>query len=106
MDLSPVLEVDNILLLSQLGANTGRVFAEILLGIQNPSGKLTTTWSKWEDYCVPSFGDKDDTYYEESIYVGYRYFDSVKKKALFPSATGCLIPILNMNLWAYLLRET
>jgi beta-glucosidase len=88
VDLSPVLEVDNILLLSQLGANTGRVFAEILLGIQNPSGKLTTTWSKWEDYCVPSFGDKDDTYYEESIYVGYRYFDSVKKKALFPFGYG------------------
>jgi len=90
VDLSPVYEqVDNILVLSQLGVVTGTVLADILLGRQNPSGKLATTWSRWEDYStVGSFGDPDDVYYREGVYVGYRYFDSVGKKPLFPFGYG------------------
>lgn len=89
VDLSPVEEVENILVLSQLGADTGKILAEILLGKQNPSGKLTTTWSKWEDYCPEiDFGNIDNTFYREGIYVGYRYFDTVGKKAMFPFGYG------------------
>ena len=89
VDLSEVQEVGNILILSQLGVETGDVLADILLGKQNPSGKLTTTWSAWEDYCkVGSFGEHNDTRYNEGIYVGYRYFDTVGKKALYPFGYG------------------
>ncbi len=89
VDLSPVLEVENILILSQLGAVTGRVLADILLGKSVPSGKLAATWSAWEDYAaVGEFGDPDDTRYREGIYVGYRYFDSVGKKPMFPFGYG------------------
>ena len=89
VDLSPVMEVRNILLLSQLGVETGSILADILLGKANPSGKLTTTWSAWGDYpAVGSFGEKDDTRYNEGIYVGYRYFDSLGKKPLFPFGFG------------------
>ncbi len=89
VDLAPVLSVENILILSQLGVMTGRIFADILLGKSNPSGKLTTTWSAADDYCkAGDFGDKNDTYYREGIYVGYRYFDTVGKKALFPFGFG------------------
>ena len=89
VDLSPVQEVSNILLLSQLGVETGDILADLLLGKSYPSGKLTTTWSAWEDYpSVGSFGGKDDTYYIEGVYVGYRYFDSIGKKALFPFGYG------------------
>ncbi len=89
VDLSPVAEVSNILLLSQLGIDSGRVLSDILLGKQNPSGKLTTTWSSWNDYSIfGTFGDWNETRYNEGIYVGYRYFDSIGKKALFPFGYG------------------
>ena len=89
VDLSPVLEVENILLLSQLGMVTGKAFADVLLGKCSPSGKLATTWSAWEDYAsIGDFGEKNDTRYKEGIYVGYRYFDSIGKKAEFPFGYG------------------
>lgn len=89
VDLTPVQSVDNILVLSQLGVETGSMLADLLLGKTYPSGKLTTTWSSWEDYCSQGeFGDINETRYNEGIYVGYRYFDSVGKKALFPFGYG------------------
>ena len=89
VDLSPVLEVGNILLLSQLGVETGSILADLILGKASPSGRLTTTWSAWEDYpALGSFGENDDTRYGEGVYVGYRYFDTVGKKPLFPFGFG------------------
>ena len=89
LDLSPVLEVENILILSQLGTDCGTILADILLGKQNPSGKLTTTWARFEEYSSEgTFGDWDDNLYKEGIYVGYRYFDTFGKKALFPFGYG------------------
>lgn len=89
VDLSPVMSVRNVLLLSQLGGETGNILADIILGKSTPSGKLTTTWSAWKDYpSVGSFGDRYDTRYREGIYVGYRYFDAAGKKPLFPFGFG------------------
>ena len=89
IDLSGLESVKNILVLSQLGVETGSALADILLGRLNPSGKLATTWSAWDDYCTQgTFGDRNDTDYREGIYVGYRYFDSVGKTALFPFGFG------------------
>lgn len=89
VDLSPVQEVGNILVLSQLGTEMGAAFADLLLGRLVPSGKLTTTWAAWQDYCPDiDFGDKQDTTYYEGVYVGYRYFDTVGKKPLYPFGFG------------------
>ena len=89
VDLSPVTKVRNILLLSQLGVETGSILADILLGKSYPSGKLTTTWTAWEDYPrIGEFGEKDDTRYKEGVYVGYRWFDTVGKEPLFPFGFG------------------
>ena len=89
VDLTPVKEVRNILYLSQLGVETGNILADIVLGKNNPSGKLTTTWSAWNDYqTIGDFGDRFDTNYREGIYVGYRYFDRVGKKPMFPFGYG------------------
>lgn len=89
IDLSPVSEVGNILLLSQLGVVTGTVLSDILLGKANPSGKLATTWAKPQDYFgFKDFGDPDNNSYTEGIYVGYRYFDSEQIKPMFPFGYG------------------
>ena len=89
VDLGPVMEVENILVLSQLGVETGAALSDILLGRANPSGKLTTTWARWADYpAVGTFGDHDDTAYQEGVYVGYRYFEAANKKPLFPFGYG------------------
>ena len=94
MDLSSLLEPEeeapeNILLLSQLGAQTGDIFADILLGKADPSGKLASTWSALSDFReAGTFGDADETCYNEGIYVGYRYFDSAGKKPAFPFGSG------------------
>ena len=89
VDLTPVKHVSNILYLSQLGVVTGDILADIILGKQNPSGKLATTWASINDYkFIKEFGNLDDTNYVEGIYVGYRYFDSVNIKPLYPFGFG------------------
>lgn len=89
VNLEPVADVKNILLLSQLGTPTGDVLADILLGKSYPSGKLAMTWAPIGEYAsTEGFGDMDDTSYREGIYVGYRYFDSVNKKPDYPFGYG------------------
>lgn len=75
IDLSPVMDVENILVLSQLGVDNGKILADILTGRQNPSGKLTTTWAAWDEYSKEgTFGDPNETRYKEGIYVGLPLF--------------------------------
>ena len=89
VDLSPVMGVGNILVLSQLGVETGAALADILLGKACPSGKLATTWAASEDHCTAGdFGERDDTRYREGIYVGYRFFDTFGLDTLFPFGYG------------------
>ena len=89
VDLSPVLEVSNIFLLSQLGVVTSSILVKVLLGEINPSGKLSDTWASPKDYpFIEEFGDRDNTRYLEGIYVGYRYFNSKGIKPLFPFGFG------------------
>jgi len=89
VDLSEVAHVRNILVMSQLGVEGGDGVADVLLGKAYPSGKLTTTWSAYEDYCaLGDFAQRDDTRYREGVFVGYRYFDAVGKQPLFPFGFG------------------
>ena len=89
VDLTPVLEVDNILVLSQLGVDTGTILANLIMGKAYPSGKLTTTWAAEKNYPIMGeFDGMEDTRYREGVYVGYRYFDTVSAKPLFPFGFG------------------
>lgn len=89
VDLTPVKNIKNILLLGQLGTPTGNVFADIVTGKAYPSGKLAMTWTDIGAYpSTEGFADPDDTYYKEGIYVGYRYFDTAGKTVLYPFGYG------------------
>ena len=89
VDLSPVKDVSNILLLTPLGVVTGDILADIILGKANPSGKLSTTWAAVKDYkFIEEFGGIDNVRYVEGVYVGYRYFDSANVRPLYPFGYG------------------
>ncbi|KAG4108221.1 glycoside hydrolase family 3 protein [Neocallimastix lanati (nom. inval.)] len=89
VDLSGLDLVKNILVLSQLGVNTSKALVDIIIGNKYPSGKLTTTWTKFEDYpTIGDFGDDNDTHYKEGVYVGYRYFDTENANVMFPFCFG------------------
>ena len=93
MDLSFVKEypLGAVLLAWQGGMESGHAVADLLCGIQNPSGRLTDTLAiKYEDYpSAPYFGNKDANRYWEDIYVGYRYFETfAPEKVLYPFGHG------------------
>lgn len=84
-DLSFMDEYKNIEALLQIvqpGMEGGNAFADIISGAVTPSGKMTDTWAfKYEDYPnSKTFShnnqDVENEFYNEGIYVGYRYFDS------------------------------
>ena len=98
VDLTPVKNVKNILLLSVLGVVTGDILADIVLGKANPSGKLSTTWSAVKDYrYIDEFGGFNNTRYIEGLYVGYRFFDSFDIKPLYPFGFGLSYTDFNIN---------
>jgi beta-glucosidase len=75
-----------------LGGQAGAgAVADILYGKVNPSGKLAETFPlKLEDN--PSYhyfpGGPATVEYRESIYVGYRYYDTVAQDVLYPFGHG------------------
>lgn len=64
--------------------------ADILYGKVNPSGKLAETFPlKLSDTpTYLNFGEKRQTIYAESVYVGYRYYDAANMQVLFPFGHG------------------
>ncbi|MEG1944034.1 MAG: glycoside hydrolase family 3 C-terminal domain-containing protein [Oscillospiraceae bacterium] len=80
-----------ILYTSVTGQGGARAIADIIFGKVNPSGKLTETFPiKTDDTpCYDSFpGGNKSVYYKESIFVGYRYYDTFKKDVLYPFGYG------------------
>ena len=73
------------------GEAGGEALYNVIFGKVNPSGKLAETYPiKEEDNIVSKYfpmGPKN-VEYRESIYVGYRYFDSANKNVLFPFGYG------------------
>lgn len=91
----------------------GQALVEILDGRVNPSGKLPDTWSN-DYYDIPAsrnfynavdgkpvlYTDTPvfaDTYYEEDIYVGYRYFETFGKEVAYPFGYGLSYTTFHLN---------
>lgn len=81
-----------------LGSETGNALADVLTGKVNPSGKLPFTFPvALEDGPVktesqyPGYRDAIgvwQVHYDEGIYVGYRWYDTMKVKPQFPFGYG------------------
>lgn len=96
-------EISAVLWLGYPGQLGGYALMEILDGRTSPSGKLPDTWSvdyydrpasknfinlKSENPIPAQDAYGVQLYYEEDIYVGYRYFDSFGKQAAFGFGHG------------------
>lgn len=72
--------IQSVLLAWQGGIEGGLAAADLLCGDGNPSGKLTDTFAgSFDDYpSSAGFNDSEDYVdYNEDIYVGYRYFETI-----------------------------
>ena len=112
--------IDAILYTGFAGMSGADALMEILDGRTNPSGKLPDTWA-YDYYDHPSAhnfinfkeddevpGEKDRgvrLYYEEDIYVGYRYFDTFEKKAAFCFGHGLSYTTFDIRLGQPALQE-
>ena len=86
--------IDAVLLAWQGGLEGGLAAAELLMGVDSPSGKLADTFAcELADYpSSDSFFVSDDyVEYTEDIYVGYRYFETIPgaaDKVVYPFGYG------------------
>jgi Beta-glucosidase-related glycosidases len=90
---------DAVLLMGQAGELGGDALVQVLSGKVCPSGKLVDTWAKdYSDYPSSKYFaaiNPEDPYssfiefYNEGIYVGYRYFDTfAPEKVAYPFGYG------------------
>ena len=80
-----------ILLTHLNGCRGGNATVNLLLGEKNPCGKLAETFPINHSDCLSNKyypGDKNNLEYRESIFVGYRYFDSSEKEVKYPFGYG------------------
>ena len=73
------------------GEATGSAAADILFGDVNPSGKLAETYplSLSDNPSYNYFpGNTASVEYRESVFVGYRYYDTAQKPVLYPFGYG------------------
>ncbi len=73
------------------GEAVGEAAFDLIFGRANPSGKLAETFPQRLEDCLAAryFGmGPKRVQYRESIFVGYRYYDSAQKEVLFPFGYG------------------
>uniref|UniRef100_A0A060TB43 beta-glucosidase n=1 Tax=Blastobotrys adeninivorans TaxID=409370 RepID=A0A060TB43_BLAAD len=73
------------------GNEAGNAIADVLFGDVNPSGKLPLTFPKRVEDNPAYFNYRSEngtTIYGENVYVGYRFYEMVKRDALFPFGFG------------------
>lgn len=75
------------------GMEGGHAIGNVLFGDANPSGKLPVTFPKELSHSPAhvskrTFPGRENVYYDEGIFVGYRHFDAQGIEPLFPFGFG------------------
>jgi beta-glucosidase len=83
-------KVKAVLLMGLAGQMGGAAALDLLLGHANPCGKLAETWPlALEDTpAYGQFGKRFNTLYRESVFVGYRYYQTFARQVQFPFGFG------------------
>ncbi len=110
IDMSFVTETnpDAVLYVWQGGMVGGLGVSDVLTGRVCPGGHLTDTIAvSIDDYpSTKNFGKGDTDIYEEDIYVGYRYFESVAKdRVLYPFGFGLTYTTFSIESCEVVARE-
>ncbi len=99
--------ISSVMLAWQGGMEGGLAMADILMGLESPSGKLPDTFAAGlEDYpSTDTFHESPDyVAYTEDIYVGYRYFETMEKarnRVNYPFGFGLSYTTFRIDvLWA------
>ncbi len=84
-------KIDSVMYIWHGGSAGARAASDVLTGVVTPSGKLVNTIANTiDDYpSTKNFGDEFLNYYQEDIYVGYRYFNTFNQKVIkYPFGFG------------------
>lgn len=90
IDLAFIDHVDAVLNMFLPGQNGGEATVKLLYGEMNPSGHLSESWPMhYEDVLFyDQYSKNVQEVYQESVYVGYRYYQKAKKQVRFPFGYG------------------
>lgn len=98
--------IDAIVYTSMGGEETGNSVADILVGNVSPSGKLTDSWCKLEDYITNDRITELSIPYNEGIFVGYRYFDTFGIDPQYPFGFGLSYTYFDINVKGVSVEKT
>ncbi|MFG2674723.1 glycoside hydrolase family 3 protein [Streptomyces sp. NPDC048445] len=79
------------------GQEAGAALADVLLGAEEPGGRLPTTWGGLQDAPVTDVTPKNgELRYDEGVFIGYRAWDKAGASPSYPFGHG-----LGYTSWAY-----
>lgn len=93
-NMEPISYAKAILSMYLGGEAVAEACVDLLLGKTNPSGRLAETWpNRLEDTpCAGNFGRQskhpNDVEYKESLFIGYRYYDTFGVPVQYPFGYG------------------
>lgn len=89
MDLSIEKYTKGLLLAYLGGQASAHAILDLLYGIKNPSGRLAETFIDEIESCnVQLTEDNNAVYYDESIFIGYRYYHTFDQQVRYPFGFG------------------
>ena len=103
--------ISSVVLAGQGGLEGGLAMADILLGKQSPCGKLVDTWASDLEAYPSTQGFHESpmfVHYYEDIYVGYRYFETLKgasKKVNYPFGFGLTYTTFSTEAFSAVIQE-